>query len=386
MNMFEKLQKIRRTIHQNPELGNEEFKTADFVEKILKQHKIKTYRLCDTGVVGIIEGKKQSKSKTKIIALRADLDALPILEKNKTSYKSKNNGIMHACGHDGNTTIMLGTAILLSQQTEEFSGKVQFIFQPNEEASGGAQRLIEAGVLSKNKVDCILGVHVSPWVKTGRVALRYGAMMAGVDKFVIEINGLLGHGAYPHLSKDSIVAASAFVTSLQNIISRTLSPLEPAVITVGEISGGERYNIICDKVKLVGTVRTLNKKTREQIKKEIIKRLEGICKIYGMTYNIDYRLLGSPLINDDSIVDICLESAKECYGKKSVDLLTEPSMGGEDFAEYLKDVKGCFIYIGTSSNKATSYPWHHEQFDLDEKALPEASNYIAYTAKLILNK
>lgn len=386
MNMFEKLQNIRRTIHQNPELGNEEFKTAAFVEKILKQHKIKTYRLCDTGVVGIIEGKKQSNIKTKTIALRADLDALPILEKNKISYKSKNNGIMHACGHDGNTTIMLGAAILLSEQTEQFSGKVQFIFQPNEEASGGAQRMIEAGVLSKNKVDCILGVHVNPWVKTGRVALRYGAMMAGVDKFVIEINGLLGHGAYPHLSKDSIVAASTFVTSLQNIISRTLSPLEPAVITVGEISGGERYNIICDKVKLVGTVRTLNKKTREQIKKEIIKRLEGICKIYGMTYNIDYRLLGSPLINDDSIVDICLESAKECYGKKSVDLLTESSMGGEDFAEYLKDVKGCFIYIGTSSNKATSYPWHHEQFDLDEKALPAASNYIAYTAKLILNK
>jgi amidohydrolase len=386
MNLLKELQNIRRTIHQYPELGNEEFKTAAFVEKILKEHKVKTYRLCGTGVIGVIEGKKQSGNKAKTIALRADLDALPIFEKNKTPYSSKNKGIMHACGHDGNTTIMLGAAMLLSEQAKDFSGKVQFLFQPNEEASGGAQRMIDAGALSKNKVDCILGVHVSPWIKTGRVALKYGAMMAGVDKFVIEIKGLLGHGAYPHLSKDSIVAASEFVTSLQNIVSRILNPLEPAVITVGEIKGGERYNIICDNVKLTGTVRTLNIKTREIIKKEIMKRLDGICKIYGMTYSADYRLLGSPLINDESMVDICVESAKECYGEKSVDLLKEPSMGGEDFAEYLKEVKGCFIYVGTSSNKATSYPWHHEQFDLDETALPSASEYIAHTAKIILNK
>ncbi len=385
MKLIQDLKNIRRTIHKNPELGNQEFKTADFVEKILKKYKIKTYRLCKTGVIAIIEGKKKTSLKTKTIALRADLDALPITEKNKTSYCSKNKGIMHACGHDGNTTIMLGAAIILSSQTEQFSGKIQFIFQPNEEASGGAKRMIDAGVLSKNNVSCILGVHVSPWIKTGKIALKYGAMMAGVDKFTIEIFGLLGHGAYPHLSKDVIVTASEFITSLQNIISRKINPLEPAVISVGEISGGERYNIICDKVTLIGTVRTLNSKTRELIKKEIMKRLKGICKIYSMNYKIDYRLLGVPLVNDNSIVNICLKSAQRFYGKNSIDLLKDPSMGGEDFAEYLKKVKGCFIYVGTSSNKSTSYPWHHERFDLDEKALAPAANYIAQTAKIILN-
>lgn len=383
MNLSERLKNIRRTIHANPELGNEEFKTAALVEKILKEHKIKTYRLCKTGVVGILEGKKNGPKKT--VALRADLDALPISEKNKVSYKSKNKCIMHACGHDGNTAIMLGAAIVLSSQTDEFSGRVQFIFQPNEESSGGAKRMMEEGVLSKNKVDTILGVHVSPWLKTGQIGLKYGAMMAGVDRFIIEINGETGHGAYPHLAKDALVCACEFVMSLQTIVSRIISPLEPAVVTVGEISGGEKYNIICGKAKLVGTVRTLNNDTRNKIKSEIINRLEGMSKIYGMSYTVDYKALGNPLINDSYIVDICKQAAEECYGKNNVCLLSEPSMGGEDFAEYLQKVKGCFVYAGTSCGKNTSYPWHHENFDIDEKALPKAASYIAHAAKKILN-
>ena len=386
MNLFEKLKNIRRTIHQNPELGNEEFKTAGLVEKILKENKIKTYRLCKTGVVGILEGSGKTGAKQKTIALRADLDALPISEKNKVSYKSKNKCVMHACGHDGNTTIMLGAAILLAEKKSLFSGKVQFIFQPNEEASGGACRMIEQGVLSKNKIDAILGVHVSPWIKTGKIGLKYGAMMAGVDKFTVEIDGLTGHGAYPHLSKDAILAASEFILSLQSIVSRVINPLEPAVVSVGEISGGERYNIICGKIKIVGTVRTLNDKTRDRIKREIINRLDGMAKIYGVSYKIDYKALGSPLINDDEIVKICEQSANELLGKDKVCLLREPSMGGEDFAEYLRKVKGCFIYAGTSSCAETSYPWHHENFDIDEKALPVAAEYIAYTAMKILGK
>lgn len=385
MKLLEELKNIRRTIHQNPELGNEEVKTSALVENFLKKHKIKTYRLCKTGVVGVLEGTKQGKTKQKTVALRADLDALPICEKNKVSYKSKNNGVMHACGHDGNTTIILGTAMLLAEQRDEFSGRVQFIFQPNEEASGGARRMIEEGVLSKNRVDTILGVHVNPWIKTGKIGLKYGAMMAGVDKFVVEIEGLTGHGAYPHLSKDAIVCASEFVMSLQSIVSRVINPLEPAVVSIGEISGGERFNIICGKVKLVGTVRTLNNKIRSQIKQEITNRLDGLSKIYGTKYTLDYRELGSPLINNDGIVAICEKSAIEYYGKTNICLLKEPSMGGEDFAEYLQKVKGCFIYIGTSSNKKTSYPWHHENFDIDEKALLTGAQYISHTAKKILN-
>lgn len=384
MNLLTTLRNIRRTIHKNPELSTKEYKTADFVEKILKENGIKTYRLCKTGVIGILEGKKKTSKKTKTVALRADLDALPIQEKNNHSYKSQNPGVMHACGHDGNTTILLGAAMLLAKETENFSGKVQFVFQPDEETAGGSEKLIENGVLSKNKVDSIIGVHVSPWVKTGKVALKYGAMMAGVDKFVIEIKGLLGHGAYPHLSKDPIVAASEFVMSLQTIVSRIINPIEPAVVTVGKIEGGTQYNIIADKVTIVGTVRTFSLKTRELIKKEMINRLEGICKSYSMEYTFDYQLLNSPLINTDSVVDICLDTAKKCYGEKNVELLEHPSMGGEDFAEYLKVVKGAFVYVGTSSNEKTSYPWHHEKFDMDETALPKGAELISKIAMAIL--
>ena len=384
MNLLPILRNIRRTIHKNPELSNKEFKTADFVEKILKENNIKTYRLCKTGVIGILEGKKKSSKKVKTVALRADLDALPIQEKNNHSYKSQNSGVMHACGHDGNTTILLGAAMILAKQTEEFAGKVQFIFQPDEETAGGSEKLIKNGVLSKDKVDCIVGVHVSPWIDTGKVALKYGAMMAGVDKFVIEIKGLLGHGAYPHLSKDPIVAASEFVMSLQTIVSRIINPIEPAVVTVGKIEGGTQYNIIADKVTVVGTVRTFSLKTRDLIKKEMIKRLEGICKTYSMEYTLDYQLLNSPLINTSSVVDICRETANKCYGKKNVVLLEHPSMGGEDFAEYLKVVKGAFFYVGTSSNEKTSYPWHHEKFDMDETALPKGAELISKIALAIL--
>lgn len=386
MNLFKTLQNIRRTIHQNPELSNKEFKTADLVEKILKEQGIKTYRLCKTGVVGILEGTKKTNKRTKVIALRADMDALPIQEKNNHSYKSKNPGVMHACGHDGNTTMLLGAAMILAKQKENFAGKIQFTFQLDEETAGGSKKMIKEGVLATNKVDCILGAHVSPWLSTGKIALRYGAMMAGVDKFVIEIKGLLGHGAYPHLSKDPIVAASEFIMSLQTITSRIINPVEPVVVTVGKIEGGQQYNIIADKVTIVGTVRTFNIKTRELIKKEMIKRLQGICKGYSMTYMLDYQTFNSPLINTDSVVDLCFESAKQVYGNKNIEMLKNPSMGGEDFSEYLKEVKGAFVYIGTSSNQKTSYPWHHEKFDLDETALPKGSQYIANTAILFLNK
>lgn len=386
MDLFKTLQNIRRTIHQNPELSNMEIKTSAFVEKILKENKIKTYRICKTGVIGILEGKKKTSSKLKTLALRADLDALPIIEKNNISYKSKNKGVMHACGHDCNTTIMLGAAMLLAKQTENFSGKIQFVFQPDEEKSTGAKNMIKNGALSKNKVDFILGVHVSPWIETGKIGLRYGAMMAGVDKFTIEIKGLLGHGAYPHLSKDPIVAGSEFIMSLQTIASRIINPVEPVVVTVGKIEAGKQYNIIADKITIVGTVRTFNISTGELIKKEIINRLEGIVKSYNMTYTIEYESLNTPLINDDDVVDMCVRSANEFFGNKDkIVMLKNPSMAGEDFAEYLKKVKGCFIYIGSSSNKATSFPWHHECFNIDEKALVTGAQYICLTAQNILN-
>ena len=379
---LKKLIQIRRTIHKNPELGNAEFKTAAFVEKNLKGLGIKTRRIARTGVVGILKGEKSTANK-KVLAFRADMDALPIQEKTGKSYASKRNGIMHACGHDANTTMVLGAAMLLSKERKSFSGTVKFIFQPNEETSGGAKDMIKAGVLKNPRPDAMVGIHVNPWIKTGVLGLKSGAMMAAVDKFTIEVLGEGGHGAYPNLAKDAIVIMAEIISSLQTIVSREISPLEPAVLTIGSIAGGERYNIIADKVTVVGTVRTLNKQLRKIIRKKIEKKVKGITSIYGTKYKFNYEALGNPLFNSPAILELCRRAGIRLLGRKNVKMIDQPSMGGEDFAEYLAFVPGCFIYMGTKKNK--SHPWHHELFDIDESAMPEGSAVLSAIAKAFLN-
>ncbi|MCX5781657.1 MAG: M20 family metallopeptidase [Elusimicrobia bacterium] len=380
---LKKLIIIRRTIHKYPELGNTEYKTAAFIEKILKSFGIKTKRLAKTGVVGILEGRKNSKN-SKVLAIRADIDALPIQEKTGKPYSSKRKGIMHACGHDANTTMVLGAAMLLSKQRKNISGKVKFIFQPNEEASGGAKTMIRTGVLKNPAPGIIVGIHVNPWLKTGILGLKTGLMMAAVDKFTIEILGEGGHGAYPNLAKDSVVVASEIVLALQSIVSREIDPLEPKVLTIGSIKGGERFNIIADKVSLVGTVRTLNSRTRKEMRKKIVRRVKGITLAYGVKFRIIYEELGNSLSNSASALKICQRAGEKVLGKRNIVFLDRPSMGGEDFAEYLSKIPGCFIYIGSKTKK--SYPWHHEHFDIDEKALEKGSLVLSEIAKTYLSK
>ncbi|MCA6069926.1 MAG: M20 family metallopeptidase [Endomicrobium sp.] len=376
MTLDQEIVEIRRHIHKNPELGGDEYNTAKFIESKLKELKIPYKRVGETGVIGTIKGSKSGKT----ILLRADMDALPICENNDIEYKSIKTGIMHACGHDAHVAIMLGAAKLLQQKKNELKGNVRFIFQPNEETANGAKLMIKCGALKNPAdIDFILGAHVSPYLKSGKIGFKYGAMMAAVDKLKIKITGEIAHGAYPHQGKDAMVAASAFISMVQSIISRELDPLERAVITFGKISGGDACNIICKEVTLEGTVRTLNNKTRNLIKTSILKKLKGIEIFYDVKCVAEYNATGDPLINTHEITEACVKTAKEFYGENNVEILDNPSMGGEDFSEYLRVIPGNFIYIGTSKNKNTSYPWHHSNFNIDEITLPKAAKYVSHT-------
>ncbi|MDR1721272.1 MAG: amidohydrolase [Endomicrobium sp.] len=373
---------MRRHIHKNPELSGSEYNTAKFIESKLEELKIPYKRVGKTGVIGTLEGAVSGKT----IALRADIDALPVCEGNEVEYKSGSPGIMHACGHDGHVAIILGAAKILSRKKGKLNGNVRFIFQPKEEILNGAKAMIKGNALKSPNVDFILGIHVSPWIKTGRIGLKFGTMMAAVDELKIEIIGRIAHGAYPHKGKDALVAASMFVNMVQCIISRELDPLEYAVITLGEIKSGGAYNILCDKVKVKGTVRSFNSKTRNFIKTSILGKLNAIELAYGVKCVANYNKVGEALINSYEITERCVKTAQEFYGKDNVEILEKPSMGGEDFSEYLKLVPGNFMHIGTCKNEHTSYPWHHSNFNIDEGALPKAAKYIAYTAEQFLKQ
>ncbi|MCL2145121.1 MAG: M20 family metallopeptidase [Endomicrobia bacterium] len=373
--------RIRRHIHKYPETGGNEYNTAKFIESKLKELKIPYKRIAKTGIVGLLKG---AKSGVKTAALRADIDALTVQEDNNIEYKSRNNGVMHACGHDAHTAIMLGAAKILSKKKDSLNGNVKFIFQPSEETAAGAEDIIKGGALVNPKVDVILGVHVCPWIESGKIGIKYGEMMAAVDKINVEIEGEIAHGAYPHLGKDALTAAAAFISMIQTIVSREINPVDPSVITLGKIKGGDAYNIICEKIEIEGTVRCLDNKIRKYIKESILRKLKAVEIAYGVKCKIEYQALNSPVINCKEIVKICHQSAKEFYGKQNVEILEKPSMGGEDFSEYLRKIPGNFMYIGTSKNKATSYPWHHSNFNIDENALPKAAKYVAYTVEELL--
>ncbi|MDR0800659.1 MAG: amidohydrolase, partial [Endomicrobium sp.] len=350
MTLEREIIEIRRHIHKNPELSGNEYETAEFIESKLKKLKIPYKRIEKTGVMATLKGTKPGKT----IALRSDIDALPVYENNEVEYKYKKVGVMHACGHDGHIAIMLGAANFLQERKSELKGNVRFIFQNNEETSTGAKVMIKGGALENPNVDFILGVHVSPWIKTGKIGFKFGPIMAAVDRLKIEIIGKISHGAYPHEGKDALVAASTFVNMVQCIVSRELDPMERAVITLGKIEGGEAYNIICKKITIDGTVRSFNSKIRSFIKASILRKLKAVETAYGVECIAYYNEIGSSLVNSPEITEACIKTAREFYGKDNVEILEKPSMGGEDFAEYLNKIPGNFIFIGVSKDKHTS--------------------------------
>ena len=379
----EKVVHIRHDLHMHPELSGHEEHTKYLVKGILEAS---GYEIKESDRhYGLVADLRVDES-ARTVAIRADMDALPIEEQTQKPYASREKGIMHACGHDSHTAIALGTAIAMAQHKEALPGNVRFIFQPSEESKeGGSVEMIEEGALEG--VGGIFGLHAYPYLKTGQIGYKYGVMMASADIFTIEIFGKSAHGARPHEGVDAILVTAMIVNSLNHIVSRKIDPLHPAVISLGTIEGGKASNIICDHVVLKGTVRTINEEVRSKIPEMMESSIEGICKSMGADYNFDYEFGQPELINDDAMVDIVVSEAKEVIGEENCIDLKDPVMGGEDFSEYLKIVPGAFFRLGTCNEaKETCISQHNSRFDVDDDALQYGMKIMAASALAFLSK
>jgi len=361
------LVEIRRAIHMHPELGFEEIETAKLISAWLERFGLQVKKgWAKTGVVGLLEGKKPGKT----VALRADMDALPLEEANSAPYASKLPGKMHACGHDAHVTILLGVARFFSSIPDQMQGNIKWIFQPAEEGGGGGRIMVEEGVLENPKVDAVFGTHVFPFLPTGKVGIYEREGLAATDRFTIHLIGQGGHAASPHVTRDPILAAGHLITQIHAIVSRNINPLDSAVITIGKVSGGTAFNIIPDKVEMLGTVRSLTPQVREELKLRIEKITEGIARSFGIDYRLDYRYGYPVLVNDPEMSRLVALACGQGIGKENVEVL-KPSMGGEDFAYYLEKCPGAFFRLGCrNEEKGIIHPYHSSLFDIDERVLP----------------
>ena len=363
----DKVIKVRRDIHKHPELSGQEEHTKYLVKGILEFEGllIKEFQDHFGLVADIVVDKKKP-----FVAIRADMDALPIDEQTNKPYASEVKGVMHACGHDAHTAIAVGAAIAFNTHKDKLPGNIRFIFQPSEESNeGGSEELIRDGALEN--VKAIFGLHVYPYLMSGQIGYKYGVMMASADTFSIEIFGRSAHGARPHEGVDAILTAAMCVNSLNHIISRRIDPLHPAVISLGTIEGGKAPNVICDHVKLTGTVRTVNEQIRNKIPKMMEESIKGITHSMGAKYKFSYEFGQPELINNDKMVDIIVQEATKIIGKENVIDLKDPVMGGEDFSRYLQIVPGAFFRLGICNpKKGTCVSQHNPKFDVDEDALP----------------
>ncbi|MBP1722540.1 MAG: peptidase [Deltaproteobacteria bacterium] len=360
------LVETRRTIHMNPELGFEEVETSRLIAGYLDKFglQVKT-GMAKTGVIGLLKGGKPGKT----VAIRADMDALPMEEANQVPYRSKVKGKMHACGHDGHVTILLGVARLFSSLADQVQGNIKWVFQPAEEGGGGGRVLTEEGVLENPKVDAIFGAHLFPDLQIGRVGIHEKEGLAATDRFVIKMIGSGAHGAYPHLSRDPIAAVGHLITQIHTIVSRSISPLDSAVITIGKVGGGTAFNIIPDEAEILGTVRSLSQKVRGELKSRMEQVTQGVAKSFGMDYGFDFQYGYPALINDPEMSRLVAAACAKGIGKENVEFL-RPSMGGEDFAYYLEKVPGSFFRLGCRNEaKGIVNPFHSSRFDIDEDVL-----------------
>jgi len=380
-----RLSKIRRQIHMHPEIGYQEKRTGRLVADTLKGIGVQVKTgVAQTGVLGVLKGGRPGRT----VALRADMDALPITEQNNVPYRSRIDGVMHACGHDANTTTVLGAAMLLAEHRDELAGSVRFIFQPSEEAPpGGALPMIKEGVLRNPKVDTIIGVHVDPTIPVGKIGLREGPMMAAADDFWFAVLGEAAHGAKPHLGVDAIALSAQVIQALQTIPSRRMNPVHAVVVTCGTIKGGYRRNVIADRVEVEGTARTLDAKDRKNVEKLIERTLANVTKAGGGKYEYRYEL-GYPILTcDDRVNDIVRRASWELLGKRSVVEIDEPSMGGEDFAYFVNEVPGMMLRLGTGNKKrGIVHPWHHPKFDVDEDGLWTGAAVLAKSVMMALDE
>jgi len=371
-----RLVRLRRHLHQYPELALSEYKTAKTIATELKRVGLKvTTGQYKTSVVALLQGGYAGKT----AALRSDMDALPITEQTNLPFKSRYEGRMHACGHDVNMATVVGAATILFRLREYIHGNVKFIFQPSEEVHpGGAKFLIEAGVLERPPVTAIFGIHVYTNVPTGYIGLRVGPTMAQADDFDLTISGLSGHGARPHETVDAIVCASQVILAIQTISSRRIDPVEPVVVSIGSIHGGAARNVICDRIELTGTVRTLNPKTARQMPRLLSEVVEGVCRSFSAKFRLDYKPGYPVLRNHPAMVEIIKEAVSKLYSPRSIIEMEQPNMGGEDFAYFLEKVPGAMLRLGARNEKiGADKPWHSPHFIVDEDAIPVGAATLA---------
>lgn len=363
---------LRRDFHENPELGFEEWRTSGKIKEFLTNEGIEYRETAKTGVCGIIKGTlKDDSKKDRCIALRADIDGLPMDDKKTCSYSSKVKGRMHACGHDAHTTILLGAAKLLSRHRDKFSGTVKLLFEPAEETTGGAPIMIEEGVLENPRVEKIIGLHVEETLDAGEIMIKKGVVNAASNPFTIKIKGRGGHGAYPHMAVDPIVMASQVVLGLQTIVSREIKPVNPAVVTVGSINGGTAQNIIPDEVILKGVIRTMTLEDRAYAKERLREIATSICTAMRGECEIDIEESYPCLYNNSSVVDLVTEAAKEIIGSQNVKEQEAPKLGVESFAYFALERDSAFYFLGARNEERNIiYSAHNSRFDIDENLLP----------------
>ncbi|MEM0021377.1 MAG: M20 family metallopeptidase [Fervidicoccaceae archaeon] len=376
--LSEEIIRWRRDFHMYPELGYEERRTSQIVAQKLRDwgYDVKT-NVGETGIIATMRGSGEGA-----IALRADMDALPIEEVEGREYRSRIPGKMHACGHDAHTAMLLGSARILSSLKQELRSTIRLIFQPAEEGGNGALKMIEGGALEDPEVDVIFGIHVWSDLASGKIGIRDGPLLASTGDFRITVRGKGGHGAHPDQTVDPIVASAAVILALQSIVSRNIDPFDSAVITVGAVEGGRAFNVIPESVLMRGTYRALTVETREKLKKRIRETAEKVSEAFGATAHVELMDVTPPTINEPRASSVARKVAAALFGEESV-VIPRPSMGGEDFSFYLEKVPGSFILLGTGNPaKGTNVPHHSPSFDVDEEVLYMGS---ALLASLALN-
>lgn len=377
----------RRDFHEHPELANEEVRTAGIVAERLRSLGVEDVRtgIATTGVTGLIHGQKHGAGRT--VLLRADMDALPILEENQVEYVSRNPGVMHACGHDAHTAMLLGVARLLQERKDQFAGTVKLLFQPAEELPpGGAKPMIDAGVMNDPTVDAAFGLHISQDNPVGWVGVRPGPAMAAADRFTMKIHGKGGHGAKPNDTIDPIVIGAQIVTALQTLVSRTMDPAEEAVVTVGYFSAGKAFNVIPDSADLGGTVRTFTAANRDMLERRIGEMATGIAQAMGATLDYVYTRGYPATVNNPDMAELVREELAKVVGEDGVH--NPPlMMGAEDFSYFLEEAPGAYWFVG-STNEERGLVWghHHPRFDLDEAAMAIGMESMVNVALRYLNE
>ena len=383
--MINEMTEWRHDLHKIPEIGLEEHETSKYIKNKLKDFGISFKDgYSNTGLVAWVDGNKKTNDKT--IGLRADFDALPMPEKNEFDHKSTNKGMMHACGHDGHTTMLLGAAKYLNENND-FDGRVYFIFQPGEEGFAGGKKMIDDGMFKDFKIDEVYALHNWPELPFGTFGVNSGPMMAAVDEFDIIVKGKGGHAASPHLSIDPVVISAQVISAAQTIISRSTDPVDKALISITKINAGTAYNVIDDQVKMGGTIRTFKKNTRSYIEKRLKELCSGIAAAHGAEIKIQFDLVNKypPTINSKKESIFAANVAKGLVGEDKVITDIEPSMGGEDFSYLLEEKPGTYLYLGQGDDNHKAH-LHTTKYDFNDNLLPVGVNFWVELVKKYFSK